>query len=373
MMLRRFLRSLGRLAAIAAVAAALAQPAAATPPPPMPPPPPENPALLAAPAPALTSTGDPRVDAYRQRLITDRLDPRWGPYFRRLLAGIEADPEILRQFDELAAIHQPADYIAHYVTPDRIRRGRALYLRLKRTAAPDSMPLELRLALWGMLSDYGRTPPKYDALQVLLVLGAHGRGAATQNFQLHHAAGLILSGKVPRARLRAYPTGRLGQPQLLADRFEEQARDGNGDGRIDIWASRGDVLPSIRAGDWSQYPGMPVLVAVKPASFDRTDRMQARMARSLEQPYNVPAQILRRWDGRAWTRAQRAWSGTYVEPFGVDGPAFLLLLPATPVNMLNPARPRYFDDTKDLGFGLAAGLLAEAIAGRPLPPIRARH
>ena len=348
----------------------LASLAQATPPMPVPPPPPPGSELfIAGPEPVLTSTGDPKVDAYRDRLLADRGDPRWRPYLVRLLAGVRADPDILASFDRLAAIREPGDYVRHYVTSERIRRGRILYRQLKRQAKPGAMPLELRIALWGMLADYGQRRPQYDALQALLVLGAHERGIGPWDFQLHHAARLVLSDTVPRARLRAYETGRLGQAQLTPDRFEESARDGNQDGRADIWTSRADILASIGAGDWSQYPAMPVYVAVKPARFDLNDPMDARRARALDQPNNVPANILRRWDGRAWTRDQQNWSGSYLEPYGTSGPAFVMLLPTWPVNSLNPARPRYFNDDKDKGFALAAGLLADAIAGRPVPGV----
>ena len=359
-----------RIAVALACAASTVTVAQATPPPPMPPMPPENRALLATPEPVLTTTGDARVDAYRQRLLTDYSSTAWRPYLIRLLAGVRADPAIVERFDRLAAIREPRDYVRYYVTPDRIRRGRQLYRQLKTTAKPNDMPLELRLALWGMLADYGARPPRYDAIQALLVLGAYERGIAASDFQLHHAAGLVLSGKVPRARLRAYETGRIGQAQLLPDRFGDWTRDGNGDGRVDLWTNRADILASIGAGDWSQYTGIPVYVAVRPARFDTADPAQARMARVLDQPVNVPTGILRRWDGRPWKDSERSWSGTYVELYGDKGPAFLMLFPAWPVNSRNPARPRYFDETSDMGFALAAGILADAIAGRPTPPLR---
>jgi membrane-bound lytic murein transglycosylase B len=332
--------------------------------------PPENKAFLATPEPKVTSTGDPKVDTYRDRLLTDYTSAPWRPYLARLFAGVRADPAIVERFDQLAAIREPADYVRHYLTPERISRGRTIYRQVKAIKTnPGEMPLELRVALWGMLADYGARRPQYDAIQALLVLGAYERGIATWDFQLHHAAGLVLRGDVPRARLRAYETGRLSQAQLTPDRFAGEARDGNGDGRADVWTSRADILASIGAGDWSQYVGIPVYVAVRPARFDTRDAMQTRMARTLDQPVNVPTGILRRWDGRPWKDSERSWSGTYLEPYGDQGPAFLMLFPAWPVNSRNPARPRYFDETKDFGFALAAGLLADAIAGRPLPPL----
>lgn len=232
------------------------------------------------------------------------------------------------------------------------------------------MPLEVHLALWGMLADYGARKPRHDALQALLMLGAYERGPAGYDFQLHHAARLVIAGAVQRARLRAYETGLLGQAQIAPDRFEQMVRDGNEDGRADMWTNRADILASMSVGDWSQYPGVPIYVAVKPARFDMADRGEARKGRVLKQPYNVPTGILQRWDGRPWTQAQRNWSGSYLAPFGASGPAVLMLLPAWPVNSRNPARPRHFNEQRDIGFALAAGVLADAIAGRPTPLLR---
>ena len=334
----------------------------------MPPAPPQNPALLATPEPLLTTTGDPKVDAYRDRLLSD-YGADWRAYLTRLLAGVRADPKIIEDFDRLAALREPKDYIDHYVTPERIRRGREQYRKIKADRAPTELPPEVRVALWGMLADYGERKPRRDVLQALLVLGAYGRGDSVTNFPLHHAAALVISGAVTRGRLLAYETGRIGQPQISPDRFEGQARDGNGDGKADIWADRRDILASLTIGDPSQFPGVPIHVAVKPARFDMASPAEARMAHALDQPYNVPTGILRRWDGKPWSDEQRNWSGTYVEPYGSDGPAFLMLMPAWPVNSLNPVKPRYFDHNEDWGFALAVGLLADAIAGRPVPPL----
>jgi hypothetical protein len=117
----------------------------------MPPSPPENASFLATPETMLTSTGDPKVDAYRDRLLTDYTSAPWRPYLLRLFAGVRADPKIVERFDRLASIREPKDYMRHYVTPERIRRGRQLYRQLKASTKvkPTEMPLELRIALWG--------------------------------------------------------------------------------------------------------------------------------------------------------------------------------------------------------------------------------
>jgi membrane-bound lytic murein transglycosylase B len=352
------------------LAGTLVTTARATPPPPMPPMPPENPAFLATPEPVLESTGDAKVDAYRDRLLTDYTSGPWRAYLVRLLAGVRADPAILEQFDRLAAIREPKDYVRHYVTTERIRRGRQLYRQLKSTAAkPDEMPLELRLAMWGMLADYGARQPRYDALQALLVLGAYSRGGAEYEFQLHHAASQILSGAVPRPKLKAHATGKLGQTHTPAARFPDWARDGNGDGKIDIWSSRADILATIGGNSWEGYAGIPVAVAVKVPNFDPADPREARMLQALNASPNVPPGILERWDGRPWTPEERGHGSTYLPPFSEGGPAYLMLRPAWPVNSHDPILPMYAGSDTNMGFALAASLLADAIAGRPLPPL----
>jgi membrane-bound lytic murein transglycosylase B len=332
--------------------------------------PPQNHALLASPEPKLASTGDPKVDAYRGRILADPLNVVWRPYLVRLFAGVRADPAILREFDRLAEIDAPSEYVRHYVTPDRIRRGRQLLRQGVGSAKPGEMPAEMRLALWGMLSDYGARQPRYDALQALMVLGAYDRGGAGHEFQLHHAAIKVLSGEVPRARLKAFATGKLGQTHTPAARFPDWARDGNGDGRMDIWTNRADVLATIAGSSWQGYAGVPIAVAVREPTFNPNDRREARMIAALNASPNVPPAILRRRDGRSWKSEEVGQGGTYIKPWVKGGPAFIMLRPAWPINSRNPVLPMYGGSDIDLGFALAASLLADAIAGRPLPPLR---
>ena len=236
-------------------------------------------------------------------------------------------------------------------------------------AEPQRMPAELQLALWGMLSDYGARQPRYDALQALLVLGAYGRGGAGHEFQIHHAASEVLSGAVPRARLKSFATGKLGQTHPPAARFPNWARAGDGDGRIDIWTSRADILATIAGNSWEGYAGVPVAVAVREPAFNPNDRREARMLAALNASPNVPPAILRRFDGRAWKPDEIGQGGTFVKPWRKGGPAFIMLRPAWPVNSRNPILPMYAGSDIDMGFALAASLLADAIAGRALPPL----
>ena len=55
--------------------------------------------------------------------------------------------------------------------------------------------------------------------------------------------------------------------------------DFDGDGRIDIWDSRADILATIGGNSWEGYIGIPVAVAVREPAFNPNDRREARMQR----------------------------------------------------------------------------------------------
>ena len=177
---------------IAIAAALLAASAKATPPPPMPPIPLNASWLLATPEPALTTTGDPKVDAYRLKLIEES-DFTWRPIFTRLLADVRADPTILQRYDAMRAIDTPTEYLAFYLTPQRIADGRKFYASMKgKEPIADGTPLELKLALWGMLSNYGKRPD-FDLMSAMLTLAAYDKLHQTTAFPIHDAAMLILN------------------------------------------------------------------------------------------------------------------------------------------------------------------------------------
>lgn len=364
------------LAGCAATPAAEPQPAAAepptppliapppsTPPPPVPPPPPPFPDFLAGPEPVLTTTGDPRVDTFRERIFTEA-GSGWRPYLVRLFTGVEANPAIVAANAAIDAPASPAEWVRRSVTPARIAAGRKLYAQLKDNPPPSpaGTPLEVQLALWGMFSNYGASPPPYDAIQTYLMLGAYGGGPAWTYFDFYRLAELIISGQVDRAKAKAYEDGRLGEVQLLPDEWRILARDGDGDGKVDVWTNRADIFASIGPVEWQA--GTPLILEVGRRALDPDDPEEARILYAI-QSNNVGAYLFPRPGGGTWPSAMANMSGRYVEPFGADGPAYLLTRNFMPVNYRNPTKPRYWNADEDPGFGIAVALLADAIAGRP--------
>jgi membrane-bound lytic murein transglycosylase B len=346
--------------------------AAWTPPPPVPLAPPHRPDILSTPEPVLGTTGDPKVDAYRDRILNSYDSQHgWRPYLRRLFAGLCADGTILT-----AAETEPRSFAAavdRYLTPGRIAEGRRLYRELSGRppfTGEAKVPLDVLLAMWAVTSDYGRDLPRYDMIQAQLVRGAYDQLSYPEAFEIYEAAAIILSGKVERATSLAYADGRIGQLRLLPSNYEQWARDGDGDGRSDIWHNRADILKTFNdmmSGTWE--PGMPILVEIEPLRLNMNDPAQARLARGIGSGQGIKAEYFKRVDGQPWP--SETWGGKPITPFGPSGPTFLLTSNETPVNVMSPFRAKW-GDWKGQELAVAVGLLADAIAGRPGPtrPIR---
>ena len=175
-----------------------------------------------------------------------------------------------------------APYKASHVDAARIGRGRTTYqaqrARLARVERETGVPESIMVAIWGHETNYGAYTGNFDLLRSLASLAYEGRRRSL--FAGEFIAGLkILDRGIPREQLKGSWAGATGNPQFLPSVYLRVARDGDGDGRADIWTSPADTLASIgnyfaNAG-WR--PGQPWGVAVTvPPSLDRgslTSRM----------------------------------------------------------------------------------------------------
>ncbi|MBT1445577.1 lytic murein transglycosylase [Shewanella sp. JM162201] len=100
------------------------------------------------------------------------------------------------------------------------------------------------IALWGLESRYGRNAGNFPVLSVTASKAFKGEDEAFFREQFFAALKIIDSG-VPIESLRSDSDGRLGQPKLLPAGFLAYAKDGDGDGKIDIGSNPADVFASI--------------------------------------------------------------------------------------------------------------------------------
>jgi membrane-bound lytic murein transglycosylase B len=334
---------------------------------PLPPPPSEpSPVFMAAPEGALQPTGDPSLDAWLRRALYEG-GPAWRPLLLRAFAGIRANPLVLQTIEP-----EPGDvaaFVRRYVTPARIAEGQRLFAELRGRPlfqGEQRVPTEYLLALWGAYSDYGIDPPPFDMIEAIANAEAHGRGAGWTEFQLYEAVRILADGWVPRSLAKAYGDGRIGQVRWLPEHYLQNSEDGDGDGRIDVWTNRADILRNLQQTLPGMELGVPVIAEISRPPPEMLDPSGRRVPGRRD----IGAIELRRADGQPWGPEWQRQGGRILTPFGPDGPLFLVTRNFQILNFASPFRARFADPAND-GFALAVALLAERIAGRaaPTPPI----
>lgn len=218
------------------------------------------------------------------------------------------------------------DYRPIFLTQRRIDSGTDFYLAntalLQSVAKQYGVPPQIVVAILGVETNYGATPMRYSVLDALYTLAFHYpprqkyfRAELAQLFQLH-------SDKFPFAMDTLYGSyaGAMGWPQFMPSSIAAYARDADGDGKIDLWASLPDICSSIanyfEAHGWNS--GGPVAARAKVAT-DAKDVTPAGLvpAYSLQQlakwGYTIDAQD-------AATTLDPMTPATLIRLDGADGP-----------------------------------------------------
>lgn len=182
-----------------------------------------------------------------------------------------------------ASIPRFAPYRAQHVDAARITRGRAKYQALRpllqRVERETGVPESIMVSIYGNETNYGSFTGNFDLARALASLAYEGRRRSLFQQEFIDTLKLIDRG-YRRDELVGSWAGATGYPQFLPSVVLRLARDGDGDGRADIWRSEADALASIanyfRDAGWR--PGQPWGVAASvPASLDRRN-IASRMA-----------------------------------------------------------------------------------------------
>lgn len=168
-----------------------------------------------------------------------------------------------------------APYRARHVTPALIANGQRRYAanlsRLRDIGRTYGVAPSVIVAIWGHETSYGAVTGNFDLLNSLASLAYEGR--RRQLFADEFVAALkMIDRGVPRSLLRGSWAGATGHPQFLPSVWLRLARDGDGDGRANIWRSEPDALASIAnyLSNAGWRPGVPWGVAVRvPPGLDR--------------------------------------------------------------------------------------------------------
>ncbi len=155
------------------------------------------------------------------------------------------------------AISRPAeakpwkDYRPLFVNERRIADGAAFHREhaalLERVAAETGVPAELIVTILGIETNYGRNTGRYRVLDALTTLAFHYPPRA-EFFRNELRELFLLRGpRFPYAleELTGSYAGAMGWTQFMPSSIRKFARDGDGDGRIDLWNSLPDIAYSV--------------------------------------------------------------------------------------------------------------------------------
>jgi lytic murein transglycosylase len=166
-----------------------------------------------------------------------------------------------------------APYRNTHVDAARVGGGRAKYQQLRpllsRVERETGVPEAIMVAIYGHETNYGRITGNYDLAEALATLAYEGRRRALFTEEFIAVLKLMDRG-IPRWKLKGSWAGATGYPQFLPSMYARLGRDGDGDGKADIWTSEPDALASIanyfvNAG-WRPNQAWGVSVSV-PAGF----------------------------------------------------------------------------------------------------------
>lgn len=239
--------------------------------------------------------------------------------------------------DPNARIPDFAPYQAQHVGGAIIARGQGVYraerARLQRIEQQTGVPESIMVAIWGHETSYGKVMGGFDLPRALATLAYEGRRRELFADEFVAAMQMMDRG-VARAQLVGSWAGATGGPQFLPSIYLRLARDGDGDGRADIWSSEADTLASIgnyfaNAG-WRA--GQPWGLAVSvPPSFERgqgaTRLLSPRCAKVFAR--HSGWRTMAEWRALGLAPLSRAWPGdsvlaTLIEPDGPGRTAYLL-------------------------------------------------
>lgn len=255
-------------------------------------------------------------------------------------------------------------YRRQHVDAARINRGRTAYVanraRLQRIETETGVPEQIMVAIYGHETNYGSYTGDFDLIRSLATLAYEGRRRALFEPELLATLKMLDNG-VPRSRLVGSWAGATGYPQFLPSVYLRIAKDGDGDGRSDIWTSEADALASIanyfvNAG-WRRGEPWGVAVSV-PAGFDRAS-VAARTA---------PARCPRVFNRHSRWLSMAEWRKLGLFPSGSAWPADTIM--ATLLEPDGPGKTAYLltsnyrailDYNCSNFYALSVGLLADAV------------
>jgi membrane-bound lytic murein transglycosylase B len=154
------------------------------------------------------------------------------------------------------AITRPAEakpwkaYRPIFMNPQRITDGRAFLAKhreaLAQVEADTGVPAEVIVAILGVETSYGRITGSYRVLDALYTLAFHyPKRAPFFRSELMHLFPLMQEESLDATAIKGSYAGAMGWGQFMPSSYRAYAKDGDGDGRRDLFGSLPDVFASV--------------------------------------------------------------------------------------------------------------------------------
>ena len=142
-----------------------------------------------------------------------------------------------------------APYRALHVDAARISRGREAYQaqrwRLQKIEQQTGVPESIMVSIWGNETNYGKVMGGFDLPRALATLAYEGRRRDLFADEFIDSLKMMDRG-VSRSQLVGSWAGATGGPQFLPSIYLRLARDGDGDGKADIFDQADAVYSAAR-------------------------------------------------------------------------------------------------------------------------------
>jgi membrane-bound lytic murein transglycosylase B len=237
-----------------------------------------------------------------------------GP-IERVLELDRSQPEFTQTF---------SGYMKTRMSQARIDRGQqllqehsALFARIQQEYGVQPQYL---VSFWALESNFGDFTGGFSVVNALSTLAYDPRRADFFRAELLTALRIIEAGHIDAARMTGSWAGAMGQCQFMPSTFMTYAKDGDGDGKIDIWGSVADVMTSaanyLSQSGWKgdERWGREIVL---PQDFDFA--LSGTDVKKTVTEWNQLG--IKRVDGAALGSADL--QASVIVPAGIKGPAFL--------------------------------------------------
>jgi membrane-bound lytic murein transglycosylase B len=259
-----------------------------------------------------------RADARSQGISDETLDAAFATVEAPIPRVLELDrsqPEFVQTF---------TGYMRNRMSQARIERGQALLIEhselFQRIQNEYGVQPHYLVSFWALESNFGDFTGGFSVINALATLAYDPRRNDMFRSELITALRIIEEGHISAEQMSGSWAGAMGQCQFMPTTFYRYAKDGDGDGRIDIWNSVPDVFASaanfLSQSGWrgDERWGREVIL---PEGFDFT--LTGTGVRK----------TVTEWNRLGITKANDSplgnadLEGSIVLPAGSDGPAFL--------------------------------------------------